>query len=84
LFIGKNGTLHIVKCRVCAKVERKNKIFGVKWDSLCKHVGRRKVMKNMGFDVKKETSFTPRFVNMPRTNYKKHLHLVTRRLLMPN
>lgn len=79
-----DGTLHIVKYRVCTKVEKKNKILVVKWDSFCKHASRQKVMRNVGFDVKKRISFTPRFVSMPITSYKEHLHLTTRRLLMPN
>jgi hypothetical protein len=37
LFIREDGTLHIVKCRVCTKVERKKYIFTTKWDSFCKH-----------------------------------------------
>jgi hypothetical protein len=34
-------------------VEGKDKIFIAKWDSLCKHVGRKKVKKNIGTNVKK-------------------------------
>jgi hypothetical protein len=37
---------------MCSKVEGKDKIFDVKWDSLCKHVGQRKTNKNIGINVK--------------------------------
>jgi hypothetical protein len=53
LFVGENGTSHIVKCRVCIEVKGKNKILATKWDSLCKHAIHQKVVGNMGFDVKK-------------------------------
>ncbi len=79
-----DGTLHTVKYRVCIKVEKKNKILVVKWDSFCKHASRQKVVRNVGSDVKKRIGFTPRFVSMLITSYKKHLHLIARRLLMPN
>ncbi len=36
------------------EVERKNKIFVVKWNSLCKHVGHQKVLKNMGLRCEKK------------------------------
>jgi len=57
LFVGEDGTLHIIKCRVCTEVEGKNKIFVVKWDSLCKHVGCQKAVKNMGSNVNKRDWF---------------------------
>ncbi len=57
LFVGENGTLHIIKCRVCIEVEGKNKIFTAKWDSFCKDVGFHKVMRNMGSGVKKRDWF---------------------------
>jgi hypothetical protein len=41
-------------------------------------------VKNVGSDVKKRIGFIPRFVSMPITNYKEHLHIIVRRLLMPN
>jgi hypothetical protein len=47
LFIGEDGTLHTIKCKVCTKVEGKNKIFGAKWDSLCKHAACQKVVMNI-------------------------------------
>jgi hypothetical protein len=37
LFVREDGTLHVVKCKVCIEVEGKNKILVVQWDSLCKH-----------------------------------------------
>ncbi len=39
LFARENGTLHIVKCKVCIRVEGKEKILVANWDSFCKHVG---------------------------------------------
>jgi hypothetical protein len=81
-FVGEDGTLHIVKCRVCTKIERKNKILATKWDSFCKHASHQKALRNIGFDVKKGISFTPSFVSMLRT--REHLHLAIGRLLMPN
>jgi hypothetical protein len=62
-----NYSNDIVKCRVCIEVEGKNKIFVLKWVSLCKHEGCQKAMRNMRSDVKKGTSFIPRFVSMLRT-----------------
>ncbi len=53
LFIRKDGNLHIVKCRICIEVERKDKLLVSKWDSFCKHIGHKKALKNIGFDVKK-------------------------------
>ncbi len=47
LFVREDGTLHIIKCRICTEVEGKNKIL-VKWDSLCKHAGHQKAMKKWG------------------------------------
>jgi pyruvate/2-oxoacid:ferredoxin oxidoreductase beta subunit len=31
---------------MCSEVERRDKIFVAKWDSLYKHVGKRKIKKN--------------------------------------
>jgi len=53
LCLGSNGNLHIVKCRICSEVEGKDKIFAIKLDSLCKHVGWNKAKKNIGTNVKK-------------------------------
>jgi hypothetical protein len=64
LFIRENGSLHIIKCRICNKLKRKDELLVSRWDSLCKH---KKDNKNMGFNVKKRTSIIPNFVNMPRT-----------------
>jgi CRISPR/Cas system CMR-associated protein Cmr5 small subunit len=38
--LGSNGSLHVVKCKICNEVKGKDKILATKWDSLCKHVGR--------------------------------------------
>jgi hypothetical protein len=35
-----------VKCKMCNEVEGKDKVFAAKWDSLCKHVTKRKAKKN--------------------------------------
>jgi hypothetical protein len=53
LFVREDGTLHTIKCKVYTEVEGKNKILAAKWDSLCKHVGRQKVVRSMGSNVKK-------------------------------
>ncbi len=42
-----DGSLHIVKCKICSEVERKNKLLFVKWDSLGKHASHRKVAKDL-------------------------------------
>jgi len=34
-------------------VEGKDKMFIAKWDSFCKHVGKRKIERNIGTNVKK-------------------------------
>jgi hypothetical protein len=57
LFVRENGTLHIVKCKVCIEVKRKKKILAAKWDSFCHHACCQKVVKSMGFDVKKKDWF---------------------------
>jgi hypothetical protein len=82
LFIKKDGNLHIVKCRICIEVKGKDKLLISKRDYFCKHVGHKKALKNIGFDVKKRIEFTPKFVNMLRT--KEHLFFTIGRLLMPN
>jgi hypothetical protein len=53
LSIRKDGTLHIVKCRICIEVDGKDKLLVSKWDSFCKHVGHKKALKNVGSSVKK-------------------------------
>jgi hypothetical protein len=35
-------------------VEGKDKLFGLKWDALCKHIGRKKTNKNIGLVKKGE------------------------------
>ncbi len=46
--------LHNVKCNICSQVEGKDKLFGLKWDALCKHIGRKKTNKNIGLVKKGE------------------------------
>jgi hypothetical protein len=36
------GLVSIVRCCVCTKIERKENIFVATWDSIEKHVGKRK------------------------------------------
>jgi hypothetical protein len=48
-----NGNLHTIKCRIFSEVEGKNKVLFAKWDYLVKHVGCRKVAKDIGTHVKK-------------------------------
>jgi hypothetical protein len=45
--MGVDGCVHLVKCKVCSKVEHKNKLLAPKWDPLQKHIGWRKAEKNM-------------------------------------
>lgn len=52
-YLGSNGSLHTIKCKIYSKVERKDKILATKWDSFCKHVGWQKVLNNIGINVKK-------------------------------
>jgi hypothetical protein len=51
--VGSNGNLHTVKCKICNEVEGTNKLLFPKWDYLYKHVGCKKVEKNIRIDVKK-------------------------------
>ncbi len=53
LCVGSNGNLHIIKCRICNEVEGTYKLLFLKWDCFYKHVGCKKVEKNIGIDVKK-------------------------------
>jgi hypothetical protein len=48
-------------------VERKNKLFAPKWDSIYKHVGHMKANKVLGMVLRKGIGIIPKFVNMPRT-----------------
>jgi len=38
-----------IKCCVCFKILKKDKILVAKWDSIDKHVGKRKVLDGMWF-----------------------------------
>ncbi len=51
--LGSKGNLHVIKCKICSVVERKNKLFVPKWDSICNHVRHMKANKNIGNGVKK-------------------------------
>jgi hypothetical protein len=82
LFIRENGSLHIIKCRTCNKLKRKDELLVSRWDFLCKHVGHKKDNKNMGSNVKKKTGIIPKCVNMPRT--KRSLLPTIRNLLVFN
>ncbi len=55
--IGLNDSLHTIKCRICSEVEGNDKILDAKWDSFCKHIGRRKAKKNTRIDVKKRDCY---------------------------
>jgi len=39
-----DGKVHQVKCKVCNKIEEKNKLLALKLDSLLKHGSRRKAL----------------------------------------
>ncbi len=45
--MGVDGCVQFVKCKVCSKVEHKNKLLAPKWDSLQKHADWKKAEKNM-------------------------------------
>jgi hypothetical protein len=45
--MGVDGCVHLVKYKVCSKVEYKNKLLAPKWDSLHKHIGGKKAKRNM-------------------------------------
>jgi hypothetical protein len=45
--VGFDNCVHIVKCKICSKVEQKDKLLAPKWDSPYKHVSKRKVEKPM-------------------------------------
>jgi hypothetical protein len=44
--LGLDGLLHNVKCKICNKAEGKDKLLALKWDTLCKHIGRKKQKAN--------------------------------------
>lgn len=53
LFIMEDGSLHIVKCRICIKVEKKDRLFVHKWDFfMSMHIIRR-LIGLWGLNVKK-------------------------------
>ncbi len=82
LCLSSNGSIHTVKCKMCSEVEGKDKIFIVKWDSLCKHVGWKKAKKNIGTNVIKGDWYHFKDASMPRTI--NCLFLTTKEMLVPN
>ncbi len=52
LCVMSSGNLHSIKCRIFNEVEGKDKVLFTKW-GLAKHVGCRKVAKDIGTHVKK-------------------------------
>jgi hypothetical protein len=38
-----------VKCHVCSKIKKKDKVLVTKWDSIMKHVGKRKALDGKWF-----------------------------------
>ncbi len=42
--LDEQGKVHLMKCKVCSKIDGKDKIFAPKIGSLHKHVGRRKAL----------------------------------------
>ncbi len=63
-------------------MEGKDKILDVKWDSLCKHVGQRKIKKNIGTNVKKGINTILNITSMPKTI--NCLLLIAMEMLLPN
>jgi hypothetical protein len=63
-------------------VEGKEKIFIVKWDSLCKNVGQRKFERNIGTNVNKRINIVIMITCMPQTI--SCLLLVAMEILLPN
>jgi len=46
--LGLNGLLHNVKCKICSQLGGKYKLLALKWDALCKHIGRKKTKIKIG------------------------------------
>jgi hypothetical protein len=42
--VDEQGKVHLVKCKVCSKINGKDKMFAPKIESLQKHVGRKKAL----------------------------------------
>lgn len=42
-----DGTIELVKCLICSLIEKREKLLKAKWDTLTKHAGRRKALKDM-------------------------------------
>jgi hypothetical protein len=62
-------------------VDRKDKLLVVKWESLCKHVGHKKVDKNIGIGVKKRDWYYSK--DSRHANNKKLLVFHVVNLLLP-
>ncbi len=52
-YVGLNGNLHIVKCRICNEVEGNDRILVAKWNFLYKHASQQKTKKIIKTNVKK-------------------------------
>jgi len=44
LMLGLNGKVHRVKCKICFKIEGKEKLLALKLDNLWKHGGMSKIL----------------------------------------
>lgn len=42
--VDEQGKVHLVRCKVCSKINGKDKIFSLKIETLQKHAGRRKTL----------------------------------------
>jgi hypothetical protein len=40
--VGDDGLIHVVRCKVCSKVQHKDRFFVPKFDNLSKHVNKKK------------------------------------------
>jgi len=43
------GLVNFMKCHVCSKIEKKDKVLVAKWDSIEKHAGKRKAINGKWF-----------------------------------
>jgi hypothetical protein len=77
LFTTEDGSLHIVKCRICIKVEKKDILFAHKWDFFYEYAHYKKANRIMGFKCEKKW-IGSMSVSMPRT------FLVAKELLVFN
>jgi phage-related protein len=40
--VGDDGLIHVVRCKVCSKVQHKDRLFVLKFDNLSKHASKKK------------------------------------------